>query len=396
MDDSDGTSDNATGLVYLFVIDSIGAGGAERSLVELIPSVVERGRKPVVVCLRSRDLGFESDLRATGVDLRFLTASRLPGKVRELRQMIRELSPALVYASLFEASLVARLAATRMHAPVMVNLANTSYDPIRRLDPNLKWWRFRLVQAVDGFLARYFTDHFHAVSQAVKDAAVTTLRIPPEKITVVYRGRDPERIGELTTERRQRMRVALRIGEGVPVLVTVGRQEFQKGHRYLIEALPRLLERHPETRVLIVGRQGSATADLERLVAKLGLDDSVHFLGHRPDVTDVMAAADVFVFPSLFEGLGGALIEAMALGLPIVASDIPPVREVVGDERVADLVPPRDSAALAAALLAILEDPERQRTYSRAGRERFRRLFRAEDAAARLVDLLDAVARLDV
>ncbi|MFS8496448.1 MAG: glycosyltransferase [Actinomycetes bacterium] len=379
---------------YLFVIDSFGAGGAERSLVELVPAVAARGRRPVVVCLHSRDVGFEDDVRASGVDLRFLSASGLVGKVRELRRLIEEERPALVYSSLFEASLVTRLAAARKGVPVMVNLANTSYDPVRRLDPNIKWWRFRLVQEVDGYLSRHLTDHFHAVSQAVKDSAVASLRIPPDQITVVYRGRDPERIGEPTPERRQRVRRALGLDDETPVLVTVGRQEFQKGHRYLIEAMPKILERHPRTRLLIVGRRGAATPELERAVADFGVADSVSFLGHRADVTDLMAASDLFVFPSLFEGLGGALIEALALGLPIVASDIPPVREVVGDDPVADLVPPRDAAALAETVAALLDEPDRRRRYAEAGRDRFRRMFLAEHATARLVDLLDEVAGL--
>ncbi|HLT96754.1 MAG TPA: glycosyltransferase, partial [Acidimicrobiia bacterium] len=97
---------------------------------------------------------------------------------------------------------------------------------------------------------------------------------------------------------------------------------------------------------------------------------------------------------SLFEGLGGALIEALALGLPIVASDIPPVREVVGDDPVADLVPPRDAAALAETVAALLDEPDRRRRYAEAGRDRFRRMFLAEHATARLVDLLDEVAGL--
>lgn len=380
---------------YLFVIDSIGAGGAERSLVELVPRVAERGRRPMVVSLRRRDVGFEDDMRASGVDVRFLNSGGRLGRIRELRRLIRDESPALVYASLYEASLVTRLAAMRLGVPVMVNLANTSYDPVRRSDPNLTWWRFRMVQEIDGFLSRHLTDHFHAVSQAVKDSAVRTLRISPDRVTVVHRGRDLARIGERTEDRRKEVRRLLGIDEAVPVVVSVGRQEFQKGHRYLIEAFVDVLAAHPRARLLIVGRTGAASPALEELVTELRLADRVTFLGHRADVTDVMAASDVFAFPSLFEGLGGALIEAVALGLPTVASDIPAVREVVDDGVSADLVPPGDSQALAVALAEILSDPDRRRAYGDRARETFQQRFRADDAIARLIDLLDAVARPD-
>src|SRR5690606_5335714 len=128
-------------------------------------------------------------------------------------------------------------------------------------------------------------------------------RAAPLPYTTLFRSRDPERIGEPTPERRRRVRRALGLDDETPVLVTVGRQEFQKGHRYLIEAMPKILERHPRTRLLIVGRRGAATSELERAVADFERADSVSFLGHRADVTDLMAAADLFVFPSLFEGL---------------------------------------------------------------------------------------------
>ena len=111
----------------------------------------------------------------------------------------------------------------------------------------------------------------------------------------------------------------------------------------------------------------------------------VRFLGHRSDVPELLAAADLFVFPSLFEGLPGAVIEAMALALPVVAADIPAVREVVEPGGSAVLVPTRDSAALAEALGSLLEDAERRESFGRRGREIFEERFTLAQSAEKMI-----------
>jgi hypothetical protein len=183
---------------------------------------------------------------------------------------------------------------------------------------------------------------------------------------------------------------------GVPddaqVVVTVGRQEYQKGHRYLIEAFANVASDHPSALLLITGRQGHATTQLEELIAKLNLDSVVRLLGHRSDVPEVLAASDMFVFPSLYEGLGGALIEALALELPVVASDLPALREVVREGEDAILVPPGDPDALGSAISSLLDDPATMEAYGARSREIFDEEFRAEDATERMVALLAAVA----
>ena len=120
--------------------------------------------------------------------------------------------------------------------------------------------------------------------------------------------------------------------------------------------------------------------------------DRVRFLGHRGDIADLLAAADVFVFSSLFEGLGGASIEAMALGLPIVCSDIPALREVVGAEESGLLVESGDAAALAKTITELLDDPARAAAMGRRGRAAFERRFTLARSAERMVELFHRVA----
>ena len=118
----------------------------------------------------------------------------------------------------------------------------------------------------------------------------------------------------------------------------------------------------------------------------------MRFLGHRDDAPEVLAAADVFVFPSLYEGLGGALIEAMALGLPIVASDLPAIREVVEPGSNALLVEPGSPADLADAIVALADDPERRRRMGARSRAIFEDRFTLERSARRMLDLFERVA----
>lgn len=381
------------GSKYLFVINSFLAGGAERSLLELLPVLVAHGRTPIVACLRYRDVGFEEEVRAAGFDVRLLPGGNRLAKILSLRRMILQERPDLVYTSLFDADVAGRLAAIGTDVPVMTNLANTAYDPARFDDPNVAAMRLKAARWIDGFTARHLTDHFHAISQAVKDSTVETLGVPAERISVVKRGRDAARLGERTPERRSAVRARLGIAPDAAVLVAVGRQEYQKGHRYLIEAFAGIHEARPGARLLIAGREGHASPALRDLVSELGLESAVSLLGHRDDVADVLAASDVFVFPSLYEGLGGALIEALALALPIVTSDLPSLREVVREGENADLVAPGDVATIRAAVLDLLADRERLERYGRRSRELFDEEFRAEIASGRVLALLEEVAR---
>jgi glycosyltransferase involved in cell wall biosynthesis len=380
-------------VTYLFVIESFGAGGAERSLVELLPRLSASGIRVVVACLYRREVGFEEEALQAGAEVRFLSGKGRWGRIRSLRHLVGEIDPDLVYTSLFEADLVGRLATIGLPVPVMCNLANTAYDPARLADPNVSKWRLQVVRLVDRVLGRFRTHHFHAVSQAVKDSTVATLGIPPEKITVVYRGRDLQRIGERSPQRRRQVRQRLAIDEATEMVVTVGRQEYQKGHIHLVGAFARVVADRPKARLYIVGRDGHMSGAIRQRITQLGLESAVFLLGHRADVTDIVAAADLFVFPSLYEGLGGALLEALALGMPVVVSDIPALREVVEAGGNGDLVAPGDEDGLAQAISGLLADPERRERYGRRSFEIFAERFDADENAQRFVELLAAVAR---
>ena len=374
----------------LIVITSLGAGGAERSTADFLDYARRRGMSPTVACLYRRE-GVHDEVVRNGLDVRILSGRGLAAKSRSLRSLIAELKPDLVHTAIFEADVIGRIAAIS-GPPVLSSLVNASYDPIRLQDPNIRRWRLEVTRIVEALMARILTTHFHAVSSAVKRSAVTQLRLPEERITVIERGRDPRKLGQRSLERRSRVRHALGIADEAPVLLNVGRQEFQKGQKYLLLALRRIILDHPETVLLLAGREGLSSPDLDHVLNESGIAGHVRILGHRDDVPDLLAAADLFVFPSLYEGIGGAVIEAMGLSLPIVGSDLPALRELIHDGQNGILVPIQSPQELADAIVHLLDDPGHAQALGTRGREIFLERFTAEHAHDRLAGLYEKIA----
>lgn len=341
------------------------------------------GVAPTVVCLQRRAEGVERQVRAAGFDVRILEATGWAGRIRELRRLLRRERPDVVHTTIFESDVVGRLAAAGTGCTVVSSLVNTSYNSARLGDPNVSALKLWTARHVDGWTARHLTDHFHAISEAVRDASARTLRLDPGRISVIRRGRDPQRLGEPGPQRRLAARRALGLAPEAEMIVNVGRQEFQKGQLDLLRAMDSLARRRPRLVLVQAGRRGHATGELESFVRRAGLADRVHFLGHRDDIPDVLAAADVFAFPSHYEGLGGAVIEAMALGLPIVATAVPALLEVVKPDENALVVSPGDIGLLADALGVLLDDAGRRTSFGVRSREIFLEQFTLETTAVR-------------
>jgi glycosyltransferase involved in cell wall biosynthesis len=234
-----------------------------------------------------------------------------------------------------------------------------------------------VVRIADGLTARHLQVAGHAISQAVADHAIAHLGLDPDRVTVIFRGRGRERLGHPGGQRRSRAREARGLADGDVLAVTLGRQEPVKGHVTLVDAWKEVAARHPRAQLVIAGREGRATRDVHAAVARLpsAAGDRVSLPGAVTDVGELLSAADLFVLPSSVEGLSGALVEALAMGLPVVATDLPPVREVVPSDRHAVLVPFGDAVALADAISVLLADRERRRAMGAANLHRFEDRF---------------------
>jgi glycosyltransferase involved in cell wall biosynthesis len=219
-----------------------------------------------------------------------------------------------------------------------------------------------------------------AVSPTLRDALCRNLWLPPGAVAVVPNGipstaaAPADLVGELDLPR------------GARILLAVGNLYAVKGHRHAITALQRLSQRHPEAYLVIAGR-GELEGELRSQAAALGLADRVRLLGLRSDIPALLAAADVFLLPSLSEGLPIALLEAMFAGKPIVASDVGGIGAALGDGAAGILVPPGSDEALTAALDRLLSDPGAARGLGREAARRAEADFRLETMVSRYVAL---------
>lgn len=372
----------------LHVINTLGPGGAERSLRELLPGFAAAGLHSEVVVFSRVEVGVEADIVATGVPVHVLPPGGRAAQLVSLRRLIRTRRPDLVHTTIYEADVLGRLAAVGTGIPVVTSLVNTSYSMARLSDPSVSSWKLSLARRVDAVTARRLGAGFHAITRAVATDSVAQLGLDPTRITVIPRGRDRARLGEPSPARRRAARERLDVGDDEFLVLNVGRREFQKGQTTLVEAAAVLRDAGRPATVVVAGREGGESGRLNRRISELGLGGQVRFLGDVDDVPDLLCAADVLAFPSRFEGLGGAVIEALALGTPVVATDIPALAEVLDGGRCGLLVPVDDPAALAGALQQVHSDPDGARARADAGRDRFETEYTLSGVTERMVEWL--------
>lgn len=357
----------------LYVIDSLAQGGAERSLAEVAPHVVAQGVDLHVAVLHDRP-GYTGLFEEAGIPVWRVVRRTRPGWIVGLARLTRSLRPDLVHTTLFESDVCGRPAAWVCGTPVTTSLVNS---PPTTPPPGLK---ARLAEGLDRATARLAV-RFHANARHVAESTGRRLGIPPERIVVIPRGRDASLLGTRQPARRAAAREALGCADGDSLLLAVARHEHQKGLDLLLRALPTVRAIRPRARLVVAGRRGRESGRLERLVARLNLEGAVAFVGARDDVPELLCAADVFVLSSRYEGLPGALIEALALEAPAVATRQPGVAEVLGEHSAATLVAPEDPGALAAGISSVLDDPEAARARAERGRRRFLEHFTIERVA---------------
>jgi len=212
---------------------------------------------------------------------------------------------------------------------------------------------------------RHMADRYITPSEATRQALLRVGYFTADRIRAIRNG---VRLPPDAPGVRERVRSELALGDG-PVLIVTSRLHHQKGHRYLFDAAASLREDFPALCLLVVG-EGRQRPEVEAHARRAGVADAVRFLGFRTDVTDLLRAADIFVLPSLLEGLPHTALEAMAVGLAVVATGVDGVGEAVVDGETGLLVPPADPAALSDAIRRLLCDPSRAARMGRAGRER--------------------------
>lgn len=349
-----------------FCITDLDPGGAERALVQLVTRLDRTRWEPAVFCLGPSGALVDS-LREAGIAVTCLNARRRfdVGVIVRLCRGLARFQPQIVQTFLFHANIAGRLAAKWAGIPHCVS-------GIRVAERRSKW-PLRIDR-----LTNSLVDMNVAVSRAVADFSMAVARLPKQKVIVIPNGVE---IAPFAAAEALDL-ATLGIPLGAKIVVAVGRLDRQKGLSYLIDALPELVARHGDLHLLLVG-EGAEREALTRLIAERGLATRVHFAGWRPDVPRILQAADCLVLPSLWEGMPNVVLEAMAAGLPVVATRVEGVDELVLPDQTGFIVSPASSNELAAALERILCDPDRARRMGEAGRGRIASEFNWDVMAER-------------
>lgn len=330
----------------LFVSTSTTLGGAEKTLYTLATLLDPQKFKVVGVVSLKPLGGYARRLEAAGIPVFSLDADRRASfqDVGRLARIIHETGPDLVHAVMYQAIQLTRL---------VKRLKKTSHGFKLVSSPRVNYrTRSFLSLAVDRLL-KSGDDLLVAESKASRDFLVNRMGYSPDKTRTIYNGVDIAGwpISKLD---RQQKRLELRLGAGELLIGTTGRLDEQKGHKFLIDAMARIKD--TPARCVILG-EGPARKLLEERIRKLRLEKQVLLLGECSDITSWLSAFDVFVLPSLWEGLPNSLLEAMAVGLPVVASSVDGVCEVIRDGQNGFLAAPKSSKALAQRLVELLRDP---------------------------------------
>lgn len=347
----------ATPLKVLHLIPTLSSGGAERQLVNLV-TATSKELIEHVVCVIGESEFFGPTIREAGYRVQSLNISgKRPfvAAASGFRRVIREEKPDIIHSWLYDANIAARLGRLlNSKAPIVTSLQLADYEPEAARIGNWNPHKVRVLKFIDKFTSAIAKPYFAACSEFVKDSYIRNYGIDAARTEVIY---NSVNAGLLATSADDVEKIGREFDfpPDTFVFLNVGRLDAQKNHRTIFEAFRAVSEEIPESVLLLAG-VGGLEEELKRNVAELGLDNKVRFLGRRNDVGALLEFADVFVFPSFFEGLPVALVEAMTKRLPCIASRIDVFEEVIVDGDNGILVDPNSPNELKDAMIRLYRD----------------------------------------
>ena len=356
--------------------------GVKRLFAWMIPRFDKSRYNVSLISLRRKDLSADT-LEEFGIDVSYMARHKFdPATFPALLKVLREKRADIVHLHGYGATTFGRMCAWRMGIPAILHEhANHGDTP---------WFQ----KVADRLLAPH-TDIAIAVSESTGEFTTRARLMPAERTKVVYLGAPLDEFARPRSDAEiAAARQSLGIAPGTIAIGTITRLMPSKGNQYLIDAAPKILEKHPDVRFFIVG-EGELQGELEAQARALGLGERLIFSGFQRDVAAALSAFDLVVFPSLWEGTPLTVFEALAMGKAIVATDADGLLDVLTDRADALIVKKADAAALAAAVSSLIEMPQ----IAAALAEEARQTGRRYDIAAfvrkmeRLYDLLHETSR---
>lgn len=353
----------------LHVIPTLASGGAERQLLTYLSNAEMRNRFRHAIVLTDVSnydiddplLHYADIAEKLGIEVICLGLPgkfRLPACIAALRRIIRERKVDLVHTQLFWANVAGRIAGRLCGVPVITSFQNTDYEPERIKSFGMGRPKASAMRWIDAVTSRCCLTHSVAVSESVSTHIQHYLGLKPESITVIFNTFSVEQVTPTCDAPRSKVFDIVGLAPGDRLVLAVGRVLDQKAHDDLVRAIAEISRNRDDVHLVIIGSQveHNYVAKVLRTIEELRIGAKVHLLEPRHDIPDFLAAADVFGFPSKYEGLPLALTEAMAAGVPCVVSDIGPNRELVQHDVNGLIIPVGDVQALARAIVQILDD----------------------------------------
>lgn len=358
-------------------------GGGERYLELLFERLDRTQYRPLLICPEPGS--FVGRMEARGVETHLVHLAPLfnPFALWRLTRLLVQQRVTILQTHGARSNFYGRIAGRLAGVPVIISTVHNSLK-----DYEVSAFT-RKVYAAALRLTLSLDQRIICVSDATRRDVIDECSAAEAKVQVVHNGIDPSAFPAQPD--RQKVRQELGLGQR-PVLVTIARLTDAKGHRYLLAALPSLLDRWPELCCLFVG-EGELEDALQRMARELGVERACRFVGVRTDIADILAAADLFVLPSLSEGFPFVLLEALAMGCPVVASRVNGIPELIEEGKTGLLVPARDPHSLASAILKLLSDPAAASRMGAAGRMVVRERFTADRMVANTTAIFDAAVQ---
>lgn len=376
----------------IVLLNSLYTGGAEYSTLTFYQWLQKNGHDVKLVCVKKaspsydpRDFDFH--------DVHYLKGNTFYTRLKDFKTVIKSFSPQLVHSVLFDANMIGRLSrVTKGKFIHLESLVNEMYSDKRYADPQvtrIKLFGYRMLD----FVTQLFgVDHYHANGKSVAEHYKRKLGINPVRITIIPRGRNANVFYD-NSSNRDNVRNELGTGNRL-LLISVARHEYQKGQDILLDALHHLKKEYDKIQLVLVGREGKLSKLISEKIKAYELESIVLRTGHRDDTNSLLAASDIFVFPSRFEGLPGALIEAEAAGLPIICSDISNNREVVEESVNAFLYPVDESKQLAEKIAVMMHDDDLRKKMGRESLRIFKQRYTLEEINMNMLALLENLIRV--
>jgi len=372
----------------LYIFDALNRGGAEISTLQI--SAMMKNWTPVILSI-FKGTELKKDFEDKGIKVYCLDNDHRFAiiKIRkEIQRIIDIEKPDILHSNLFVADQFARWLGPKNKIPVINSFINDSYSPERRELLSAKN-RFTLgvYKFIDKLLAPRVTQ-FISLTKAIIYNNSNALKIDPAKVKVISRGRNLEELLQ-KIDKDKVSELKKQYGSGT-IILTVSRLLIRKGYLEAIKALKIVIEVYPETKYLIAGG-GHDQNKITRLIAELNLDKNIFLLGSRIDVPTLLEAADIFLFPSHYEGQGGALIEAMLMKKRIIATRIPVIEESLQDNYSAKLFDYRDIDDLSQQIIWAIENPLNMEKFAVNAKNVAEENFRIEKVANEHEKLYDDV-----